>query len=680
MQYHVVLTIVLSTLLLTTGPMLSPAEAAPPESAPDTFVESDSAEDDGDGGVLLDPTIVSATPVPQTQSTLGSSVTVITAEQMEERGITDLREAVEISPGTHIGQTGSRGAVASLFIRGGESDYTVVLIDGVRVNQVGGFFDFGKLTVSDIERIEVLRGAQSALYGAEAMSGVVNIITKKGEGPPTWAWDVAGGSRETYKATGTVSGGFERGNYRFSVARHATANLGGVKEDDFRELTIGGRVGFQPTEDLDFDLTVRLQQYDKQNPGQYVRPGFIEDLNDTLAGQELALGFTATHQIRDNWEHRFRATFYDEELEGDDQTQENPPGALTSVDTIITRSTTRVQRHTLDYRHSMTLLDDHIVTVGGAYQNEWGRVATVAPPFPLGFGNFSASKTVESRSAYAQLQSSFFEETLNIQAGVRHDNSSFFGNKTSPRVAASVLVPQTQTRVHGSWGRAIKTPNAAEINSPNGRLLDPEEAVHWDVGVEQRLFDDRLIFDVTYFNQDFDKRVVFQTLPAPPFFAVSSSGTAEAYGLEVSGRAEFRPDLVGQVAYTYMETANTSTPTATRTGHGQSLDRRPKHQASARLTYRPEPWYATVDVRYVGESNEPDAFDVFRIDPLTFGPPPFPVRNEDYVVVNLSGGYTINQYVELYGSLTNLLDDHYENVFGFEATGITALIGARGSF
>ncbi len=652
------------------GPARAQTSADDPP-APD--IELDAAASNGDDtepAFVLDPTIVSATPVPQAQSTLGSSVTVIGAAELAERGITDVRDALEIAPGTHVGQTGTRGSLASLFLRGGESDFTLVLIDGVPVNQVGGFFDFGRLTLDDVERIEVLRGAQSALYGSEAMSGVVNIITKRGDGPPTWSWDAAAGTRHTYRTTGTFSGGSDRGHYRVTVSRHSTTNRQRLKDDAFRQYTLSGRAGFRPVDDVELEGTFRVENVDRENPGQHSRPGFIEDRNDHTDDDQVLLGGTVTHHLRDWWEHRVQVSFFREELANDDPSQENPPGALASTDFITTESLVKTERTLVDYRHSVTLLEDHIATVGVSYEQEWARITRLAPPFPAGFGNSHLSRTIENRAVYAQLQATFLDDTLHLQAGVRHDNNSFFDEETSPRVAGSYRVEQTDSRVHASWGRGIKTPNLFEMLSPGGLNLEAEETDHWDVGVEQRLWDDRLVLDVTYFAQDIDNIVEFQSVFP---FGVDNGGEVETKGIEVSGTARLRPDLLAYLAYTYLETERKSPPRFPRVGNGQSLDRRPKHQATARVTYRPDPWSATVDVRYVGDSNEPDAFDPFTFASL-------PVENEDYWLVNLSGAYQVNDHLELYSVLTNLLNDNYENVFGFEANGLTALFGARGSF
>lgn len=620
--------------------------------------------------VTLDPTIVSATPVPQAQSTLGSSVTVIDAEAMRVRGITDVRDALEIAAGTHVGQTGARGSLASLFLRGGESDFALVLIDGVPVNQVGGFFDFGKLTVDDVERIEVLRGAQSALYGSEAMSGVINIITKPGAGPPSWSWNVAGGTRYTFRSSGTFSTGSERGHLRVTASRHATENRHRLQDDDFRQVTLSGRAGLRPTDEIELEGAFRLEQVDRENPGPHARVGFIEDRGDHTDDDQVLLSGSATHHLDDWWEHRVQVGFFREELVNDDPTQENPPGAAGSTDFITIDSLVKTERSVVDYRHSVTILEDHVITVGAAYKREWARHTRTAPPFPVGLGNTHLSRTIENRAVYAQVQSTFLNEALNVQAGVRHDNNSFFNEETSPRVAGSYRVARTDTRVHASWGEGIKTPNVFEMLSPGGLNLQAEKTEHWDVGVEQRLFGDRAMMDVTFFMQDIENLVVFQNVFP---FGVDNGGRAETKGVEVSGTVRVRKDVTAQVAYTYLETERKSAPRFPRVGNGESLDRRPKQQGSVRITYRPEPWYATLDARYVGESNEPDAFDPFTFASL-------PVENEDYVLVNLSGGYALNEHVDLYATLNNLLNDNYENVFGFEANGITAIFGARGRF
>lgn len=621
------------------------SDAAPPAAA------ATESEDAATGA--LDPVVVTATPYPQPQSTLGSGVTVLDAAALERQGITEVRDALETAAGLFLAQTGPRGSATSLFLRGGESNHTLVLIDGIPVNQVGGGFDFGSLTTDNVERIEVVRGAQSAVYGADAMSGVINIVTKRGSGPPTWSYDLSGGTRDTFRAVGSVSGSTDVGYYSASVSRSSTGNREDTGSDGYKNWTASARGGLWLGDDVEVEGTLHAEFFNRENRGDNRFPDDIDDESDQ---RRVVAAVTATHHITDTWEHRLRFAVVQQKLSTSDDSQQNAPGAFTDA---ILDSSTRLKRRLLDYRHTRTFFDDHVVTVGFESERERGTATTTSPPFPLGFGNSRIRRTLTTRAVYAQVQSAFLDDTLNIQAGIRVDDNSSYGTETSPRLAGSYLFRPTNTRVHASYGEGINNPSIFDLDptfggNPN---LEPEEVENWDVGVEQRLWNERGRLDVTYFEQDFSNLIDFSTGIA------RNLSDANTSGVEVSASAELGEHLTGSVAYTFLETEDDT---------GADLLRRPKHSAHGRVTYKEERWYATVTARWVGDT--PDAL----FDPLTFATTR--LRNDGYTRINLASGYNVTEHMELYGRIENLLNDHYETVAAFETVGITVIAGIRGQF
>ncbi len=598
--------------------------------------------DGGEEGAVLPPVVVTATRVEQPVEEVGSAVTVITGESLRRRGIEFVADALDEVPGVTVPRSGTRGKTASVHIRGADSEQTLVLIDGVRMNpSVGGRFELSAFRTDNIERIEVIRGPQSVLYGSDAIGGVVNIITRGGRGPLSATASAAGGNYDTYEVSAGVSGGGRRLGGSLEVSRFSTGNR--FPNDDFDVNTATGRLDGRVGERLTLGLTFRASDAETGAPGQVrIAPSLVDRQEDEV----LVVGVSAEHRTTDRWRQRLALGYNDQELR-----------FRTASSTDVTESDLRSVEwvHTVDLPWSLTWL------LGGEYRAEEGKGAGV-------------DATLYTRAAFTQLQATAFEDRLFLTAGARLDDGTQFDTEVSPKVSGALLVPESGTRLHASWGQGIRGATLIDLFFPgfddgSGNLLfpgnpdlEPEHSTGWDAGVEQRV--GAVTADVTFFRNDFrDLIILGQTAP----FAPVNVGQAHSYGVESSLGVRPARWIDLEAEYTYLVARDDVT--------GDPLLRRPRNQGSAAVTVRPlRHASATASLLYVGERRD-STFEVGST-PRTFG---------GYTRVDLSARYRIPDVaglraVELFGRVENLLDREYEEVAGFPALGINFLAGLRGTF
>ncbi len=585
------------------------------------------------GAATLPPVVVTATRVEQPIEQVGSAVTVITGEELRRREIRFVADALQEVPGVTVPRSGTRGKTASIFLRGSNANQTLVLLDGVRVNDlVGGAFDFSSLTTDNVERIEVIRGPQSTLYGSQAMGGVVNIITRRGRGPFTASAGAAAGNYHTNALDASIFGNAERFSASVEASRYATDNR--FENDAFDVLTASGRIDARLAERLSARLTFRRSDANTGAPGQALIALAPDDRQENTT---TVLGLTLEHRTASLWTQRLTAARSDSELRF-------TSGGSTDITESVSRS--------VEWVHAIAEGRPVSLVLGGEYRSEDGE-------------GFTIDRTIVTRAAFAQAQLLALEERVSLQAGVRYDDGTQLDGEATPRVSGALLVPETATRLHASWGKGIKAPTLLDLFFPgfSNPDLDPERVTGWDAGVEQRVLGDRATADVTFFRNDFTDLIVF----SPTTFQIDNVGQAHTYGVESS--LQLRPvawlDL-GAV-HTYLVAINDDTR--------DQLLRRPRHQGSAQVTVRPiARATATLSALYVGDRRD-----------STFQPGSTTRAQGAYTRVDLSARYRIPDVagfraLELFGRVENLLDRDYEEVAGFPALGINVLAGVRGTF
>ncbi len=597
------------------------------------------------------------------------SYTIVRKRDLEVRQQEELHEALSFVPGVHIAETAGKGGSTSMFVRGGESDHALVLVDGVEVNSDGGGIDLSIFTNDGVGRLEIVRGAASSVWGADALSGVVHVMTKRGEGPPRARLSAEAGNYGTWRE----KLGFEAGNaeYGFTVAlsRYDRSN-GRFSHSTYDATTAAGRFDYALTKYTTIRATARfvVERADQfaTDPG----PRFTyPDRNGEKRETDYVVGLELMQRIMDGWTVTLRGGRFDEDMRFD------------NVDTFDYDSTSKFSRSRLGIQTDAAVVDRddlRLVLTGGAEYAAEELVTTDS--FSGGLG---VNKRRYSHSGFAQVKFEAWDR-LGATLSGRVDQSTGYRTAYTGRFAATYDVKETGTRPHASVGNGIKTPTMVEAFSTNifflgNRDLEPEKARSWDIGIEQRVWEDRIMLDVTFFENRMRRLVQF-TGGTPAF---ENAGNALARGLEVSLAAKPLDWLRFDAGYTYQRTRVThSSITSVTFEERQPLIRRPDHAgfagAAVEFTYeegipkeqrKDHPCVsAGVRVRYVGR----------RDDVLFYQFPASPdrVKNRDYITVDLTAEWWIlDRNLRVFGGVQNLFNRNYEDVVGYPNDKLTFILG-----
>jgi vitamin B12 transporter len=595
--------------------------------------------------------VVSATAFPTPADQIGSSVTVITAEEIERlqrRTVPDLLATV---PGLNVVQSGSPGAQTSIFIRGMNSNQTKVFIDGIEVSDPTSpprAFDFGALTTGDIERVEVLRGPQSGLYGSDAMGGVISIFTKKGSGPAKWATMIEGGSFGTFNKSAQVSGGTDRSNYAFTVSNYVAASVpvtplsllgpGQRRNNDYtNNWTYSGKYGVDLSENLSLNFVGRYTdqklRFTASNFNVFPFLPF-DDQSDSVSRQFSGLAEALWRSSDGRFNSRAGATHVDIARRVID-----PDGGFGFFDGDRTK---------YYWRGDYELAKGHKFLAGVERENEGARTSST-------FGGITAENG--NTGAYAELQSAFFDR-LFVVANVRRDNNDSFGVHDTWRIAPAFLVLETRTKLKASYGTGFHAPSLDQRFNPfiGNPDLEPEESRGYDVGFEQSLWQRRVEFGATWFWNDVKNLIDFDPVTNANF----NIQTAKTHGYEAFVAVRFTDQFQVRADHTHVGIVSDG-PIQVR--------RRPREKTSVAVVWQPtEKLTLTATALWVSS----------WIDVPRFGFSS--VQAPGYSTVNLAANYAASPNVTVFGRIDNLLDKHYENPLGFEHTGIGFFGGVRATF
>ncbi len=594
--------------------------------------------------------VVTATRVSIPAEQSGSAITVVTGQDLEQRQIRVVADALRDVPGAAVSRSGGPGALTEVYLRGAESNQTLVLVDGVEVNHPdGGAFDFNSLLDLEVERIEVLRGPQSVLWGSSAIGGVINIVTRRAERPLQASARLEAGSFATWQAAGSVGGRGERHDALLSGAWFDTngwsagSDWRGNGEDD--GTTIGSlqfKGSVRPRDDLELSLIERYT-HNRSDFDAFVggdrRP--VLDSDDRADNRQNLLRLQGRLSLFGGaWEHLLGAARYD--LDSKTETA--------GVETFDSTS----HSNQIDYQSNYFLSapgTEHTLTFLVKDEQDEAR------------NTYFASNSI--RNTGVALHYGFgLEERLFLTAGARHDFNDRFDDADTYRLTAAYLWPDLGARLHASYGTAVKNPTLTELFGFSGDFqgnpdLRPEESRGFDIGWEQALFDRRLRLDVTGFDNRIDNIIV-----GAGRTVVNLPGESRARGVEVSASAELTPDLSGTLAYTYTDAQDFQ---------DRDLPRRPRHLASLNLNYRAsDRAHLDLAVRHSGSVTD-TAFD-----PETFAA--YPVKLDGYTLVNLAARYRVDDRWQVYGRIENLFDERHEAVLGYSGVERGIYLGARYQF
>jgi vitamin B12 transporter len=620
----------------------------------------------------MEPVVVSATKTPVPISHLTSAVEVITAETIKKRKIKSVPEALRLSQGLMILESGGPGTTATARIRGGNADQTLVLIDGAIMNSgTLGSYNFSNLMVNDIEKIEILRGAQGMLWGADAIGGVINITTKRGEGTPRARTFFEFGSFTSLREGASVSGkqgpiDLSGSLWRWDIAKFSAVNFrrGALERDAYRNWQANMHLGVTLPLDGRIDFTYRWLNGDTLlDNGTTFGNGPFDVFSSKATNNQYIYTGSYYQPLTSWWSQKLtlsRAQESNVTLAGTDQrsvvTGETTP-VLFNTDSQIDTLNNRIE-----WQHNFQVVKPLALNVGYQFREQQGENIS-----PTGF----PTKIISSNAGFAQAQLSLWDR-LFATGGFRQDSYNTFGDATTWRVTGGYLVKETGTKLRSSYGTGFRAPTINQLFFPNfgNPDLQPEKSQSWDIAVEQKLFHQQLFLSAGYFWNRFNNLILAVFDPGACSdisefaFCAQNIGSANSKGVEANFKLtlpsthRFLKLLELQGQYTYTLTKDLDT--------GARLPRWPVHSASALLTYQPiHPIVTTIAFRYVGT----------RFN-STGDREPMP----QFTVWDFSLTWQVNPNFQAYTRVDNIFDRKYEEVLNFGVPVRSIYFGIRANF
>lgn len=602
--------------------------------------------------------IVTANLVPTPANQVGSAVTVITSKEIEQQQVIYVSDILRTAPGLAVNQSGgSFGSLTQVRIRGAEGNQTLVRLDGIELNDPSGGseYNFGNLLAENIERIEIIRGPQSALYGSDAIGGVINIITKNGENGLKVNAKTEGGSFGTGQVGGGFSGGWED-LFDFSAGATSFASDGisiaenSTEKDRNTNLTAYGNLSVRPLENLEIGLNGRLVRSELQTDGFQGGVGAIDADNESHVHQDYGRIYSKLNLFDDTdwiqWQHQLYAAHAGSKRDhlANQQLRSEFDGITTKYayqTNLLVDTPTLAQAN-----HALTFLLEH----------ERDQVKTSSAFSTL-------DRSIDTTSYVGEYRIGLFDR-LFMSGSVRYDNNDkLFNNAATYRTTFSYRLKETGTRPHASYGTGVKNPTIFELfgfsqNFQGNPNLQPEKSRGWDAGIEQKFLNEQILLDATYFNNRIESLIL-----GAGRTAVNVPGRTRIEGVEVTLQATIAEGLDLTSAYTW---------TSSLDPNGNQLVRRPEHIASANLNYGfllfGNRGNVNVGVQY--NSNQTDfAFDRFFNRSI--------VKLDDYTLLSIAASYKVYNGVELFVRGENLLDENYQQVFTFASPGVAVYGGMR---
>ena len=591
----------------------------------------------GDQLPEAEPVVVSATrfDIPLDQSP--ASMSVIDSQDIENKQIVRASDALREVPGVNVVQTGTAGQLTSVFMRGLPSQDMQVLLDGIPINQgLAGQFDFANLTTDNFDRIEVARGPQSTIYGPRALAGVVQIFTKQGAGPPGVTVSSEGGTYGTFREALESDGKVGIFDYSIGASRLDTDNA--RPNNQYRNSDVIADLGLVPDPHLRLGSLFWYSSSDTGNPNSIFNPKPF----DNFLTERWLIGPHLDWRPTDWWEQRIIFDY-------DHERQVNNP----NQDGFVGPTRALFRQTQLDYQNNIRPVSWLTLTDGFFFSHV---LAGQERPFVL-FGPKFISDETEEIAGF--LQAALNIDNFVLVAGGRIDNFNQFGNVWTYRVASSYKIVKTDTTLHASVATGFSPPSSQDKIFGMNFGLNPEKDFGYDAGIEQRLWERRVVVGATYFHNDLSNIIGFNGQ-----FRTLNLGAAETQGVETELRAMPIPDLDLRASYTYLEAEKTDNANITQP-QGSRLPRRPRNEVYVSGSYLwCKRFRTTIEAKFVNAREE-----------LNFGGPNFDI--EDYSFLNVAAEYEINPHMSIFGRIDNLTGEHYSEVFGFPALGTACYGGMK---
>lgn len=592
--------------------------------------------------------VVTASGIEQPRDQVGQAITIIDRDRLDSSQATAISDLLRTVPGVRVARNGSIGGVTSVFVRGGESSQTLVLIDGVRINDPSSpnaAFDFGSLLTGNIDRVEILRGPNSAVWGSQAIGGVVNVRTEVPTNDLAASASAQFGYQGTAEARANVSGtsGPIAGSLGASYFRTngVSALAAGTERDGYRNFAANGKlaVTLNAALSLDFRAYYTKGRAEFDDPFGATPDTFPETRNRQFVGYA---GINAKF-----WDGRFRNRL------AYTRTDLHRVGTEPNVPFSFNINTLKGKIDRVEYQGSVDLMDALTVVFGIEHERTFASTF-----FPAGGGSGPDTARFSVTSEYGQVIVRPVEG-LTIAGGVRHDDFNLYGSQTTFGANFAFTPNAGGTIFRGTYAEGFRAPTLTESTLPFGNpALKPETAKSFDLGLEQHFMDGAVRASATYYQRKSDNQIAFSFLT----FQSENIAKVRSRGLELE--LEVRPTRTLKLMAGYsLVDATSRTADAT---FGNRLARRPKDSANATVEWTsPLGLEIAADLFLTGKS-----FDNLANT----------VRLAPYQIVTLRASYPVNERLEVFGRVENLFDEDYQTVAGYNNYGRNAYLGLRVRF
>lgn len=606
--------------------------------------------------------VVTATRLETPRQEVASSITVITREELEQSKQSTLTDVLKYILGANLIQSGPSGGSSSLLLRGANSEHTLVMMDGIELNDPitpARTYDLAHLSVENIERVEILRGPQSTLYGSDAMGGVVNIITRKGKGKPKLHLTTQGGSYQTFSGQAQLSGSFSPVHYSLGASHFrsqgfSAANTlyeGNQEKDGYQNINLSARVGVNLHPKLDLDLIFRCINSESEIDN-YGGP-YGDDPNNVQKYDSLLFkGKLHGFLLNNKWEQKLSISYV-----GYDRKHQNPTDETHPFSSE--RALYKSAQWKLNWQHNLFLHPTNTLTWGVEYQTEEGQSEYYSQDAWSSFSSIFPRRTASNVGFYIQNQFKA-DQHFFLTVGGRLDLHSQTGTAFTYRIAPVYFIQKTGTKLKATLGTGFKSPSLYQLYAPEtlwgpigNKHLKPEETTGWDAGVEQYLFQEKLRLSATYFSNLYQNLIDFH-------YTQGYINIAQAFsrGAEISILYEPFSSLSIFSSYTRTTARDKKTK--------ELLLRRPKHKFTAKLNLSfLKKAHLNLSLIYTGE----------RRDNFYLGWQSKPVHMSAYTLLNGVVSYDLTPSIQLFLRLENILDQQYEMIKGYGTPGFSAYGG-----